>query len=96
MLLEEKVELLVRGYVEYTADGKYSVGIKDKEDPLYKEFTLDEGYYMFGYDEEGNILEAEKTDNMDLTGYEVELEYGDIECWFKDDRGVLVINKEGI
>ena len=83
MLLEEKVELLVRGYVEYTADGKYSVGIK--------EFTLDEGYYMFGYDEEGNILEAEKTDNMDLTGYEVELEYDDIECWFKDDRGVLII-----
>ena len=84
MLLEDKVEMLVRGYVEYTADGKYSVG--------NKEFTLDEGYYIVGFDREGNMFEVEKTDNVDLTEFELEFEYGDIDYWVKDDIGVLVIN----
>ena len=84
MLLEEKVEMLVRGYVEYTADGKYSVG--------NKEFTLDEGVYYVGFDREGNIFEVEKAvADVDLTEFELEFEYGDIDYWVRSDIGVLII-----
>jgi len=89
MLLIEKVEMLIRGYVEYTADGKYSVEWHD--DKEYN-FTLDEGYYYVGFDREGNIFEVEKAQaDVDLTGFELEFEYGDIDYWYKDDVGVLIL-----
>ena len=36
------------------------------------DFTkIDEGTYIVGFDREGNIFEVEKTDNVDLTEYEL-------------------------
>ena len=52
---------------------------------------IDEGTYIVGFDREGNIFEVEKTDNVDLTEYELEFEYGDIDYWVRDDIGVLII-----
>ena len=87
MLLEEKVELLINGYTEVLKDGVINVETHDNEYNI----TIDEGTYIVGFDREGNIFEVEKTDNVDLTGYELEFEYGDIDYWHKDDIGVLIL-----
>ena len=84
MLLEEKVELLINGYTEVLKDGVINVNNEYN-------ITIDEGVYIVGFDREGNIFEVEKTDNVDLTGYELEFEYGDIDYWYKDDIGVLIL-----
>ena len=84
MLLEEKVELLINGYTEVLKDGVINVNNEYN-------ITIDEGTYIVGFDREGNIFEVEKTDNVDLTGYELEFEYGDIDYWYKDDIGVLIL-----
>ena len=56
------------------------------------DFTkIDEGTYIVGFDREGNIFEVEKTDNVDLTEYELEFEYGDVDYWVRSDIGVLII-----
>ena len=52
---------------------------------------IDEGTYIVGFDREGNIFEVEKTDNVDLTEYELEFEYGDVDYWVRDDIGVLIL-----
>ena len=87
MLLAEKVELLINGYTEVLKDGVINVETHDNEYNI----TIDEGVYIVGYDREGNIFEVEKTDNIDLTGFELEFEYGDIDYWYKDDIGVLIL-----
>ena len=85
--LEEKVELLINGYTEVLKDGVINVETHDNEYNI----TIDEGVYIVGFDREGNVFEVEKTDNVDLTGYELEFEYGDIDYWYKDDIGVLIL-----
>ena len=86
--IEEKVELLIRGYSEVLQDGRINVEFTD--DKEYN-ITIDEGTYIVGFDREGNIFEVEKTDNIDLTGFELYFEYGDIDYWVKDDIGVLIL-----
>ncbi len=88
MLLEEKVEMLINGYTEVLQDGRINVEWHDGKE---YNITIDKGYYIVGFDREGNIFEVEKTDNVDLTGYELEFEYGDIDYWYKDDIGVLIL-----
>ena len=85
--LEEKVELLINGYTEVLKDGFINVETHEGEYNI----TIDEGVYIVGFDREGNVFEVEKTDNVDLTGYELEFEYGDIDYWYKDDIGVLIL-----
>ena len=88
MLLEEKVEMLINGYTEVLQDGRINVEWHDGKE---YNIIIDKGYYIVGFDREGNIFEVEKTDNVDLTGYELEFEYGDIDYWYKDDIGVLIL-----
>ena len=85
--LEEKVELLINGYTEVLKDGFINVETHEGEYNI----KIDEGVYIVGFDREGNVFEVEKTDNVDLTGYELEFEYGDIDYWYKDDIGVLIL-----
>ena len=84
MLLEEKVNLLINGYTEVLKDGVINVNNEYN-------ITIDEGTYIVGFDREGNIFEVEKTDNVDLTEYELEFEYGDVDYWVRDDIGVLIL-----
>ena len=92
--VEEKVEMLIKGYSEVGKDGVINVEWHD--DKEYN-FTLDDGYYIVGYDREGNIFEVEKAvADVDLNDYDLEFEYGDIDYYYKGDVGVLVINKEGL
>tara|TARA_B100000401_G_C52737078_1_gene686405 strand:- start:905 stop:1192 length:288 start_codon:yes stop_codon:yes gene_type:complete len=84
MLLEEKVELLINGYTEVLKDGVINVNNEHN-------ITIDEGVYIVGFDREGNIFEVEKTDDVDLTGFELEFEYGDIDYWTRSDVGVLIL-----
>ena len=95
MLLEEKVNKLINGYFEVLSgiDGEMKINVEYFENGEEKEvdFTIDEGTYIVGFDREGNIFEVEKTDNVDLTGYELEFEYGDIDYWVRSDIGVLIL-----
>ena len=88
MLLEEKVEMLIRGYSEVLQDG--TINVEWHDDKEYN-ITIDEGTYIVGFDREGNIFEVNKTDNVDLTGFELYFEYGDIDYWVRSDIGVLIL-----
>ena len=89
MLLEEKVEMLLNGYTEVQQDG--SINVEWHDDKEYN-ITIDEGVYYVGFDREGNIFEVEKAvADVDLTEFELEFEYGDIDYWVRSDIGVLII-----
>ncbi len=85
---EEKIDLLLHNEVLWDNiddEGVYNVG-------GYK-FTLDEGFYMCGFDREGNVAEVTFTEDFDYSEYDFEDEHGDIDYMWKDDFGVLCVNK---
>ena len=86
--IEEKVEMLINGYTEVQQDG--TINVEWHDDKEYN-ITIDKGYYTVGFDREGNIFEVDKMDNVDLTGFELEFEYGDIDYWVRSDIGILII-----
>ena len=85
---EEKIEVLLHNDILWDnidEEGVYNVG-------GYK-FTLDEGFYMCGFDREGNVAEVTFTEDFDYSEYDFEDEHGDIDYMWKDDFGVLCVNK---
>ena len=85
---EEKIDLLLHNDILWDNiddEGVYNVG-------GYK-FTLDEGYYIVGFDREGNVEEVEFTEEFDYSEYDFDDEHGDIDYRWKDDFGVLCVNK---